>query len=34
MPHAGDRPEEGKRVDATHFHGNEMRDGHGHRVKK
>ncbi|HUB79974.1 MAG TPA: hypothetical protein VMB03_14305 [Bryobacteraceae bacterium] len=33
FPHAGDRAEQGKRVDAAHFHGNEMRDGHGHVVK-
>jgi hypothetical protein len=34
MPHAGDKAEDTKRVDAAHFHGNEMRDGHGHVVKK
>ena len=34
VPHAGDKPEPAKRVDAAHFHGNEMRDGHGHVVKK
>ena len=34
MPHAGDRAEAGKRVDAAHFHGNEMRDGKGHVVKR
>ena len=34
MPHAGEHAEEGRRVDAAHFHGNEMRDGHGHVVKK
>jgi len=34
MPHRGDKAEDGKRVDAAHFHGNEMRDGHGHVVKK
>jgi hypothetical protein len=34
MPHRGDRAEDNKRVDAAHFHGNEMRDGHGHVVKK
>ena len=33
-PHAGDKAEEAKRVDAAHFKGNEMRDGHGHVVKK
>jgi hypothetical protein len=34
MPHAGEKAEAAKRVDARHFHGNEMRDGHGHVVKK
>lgn len=34
MPHVGDKPEAGRRVDAAHFHGNEMRDGHGHTVKR
>jgi len=34
MPRVGERAEEGKRVDANRFHGNEMRDGHGHVVKK
>jgi hypothetical protein len=34
MPKAGEKAEEGKRVDAAHFKGNEMRDGHGHVVKK
>jgi len=34
MPQAGEKAEEGKRVDAAHFRGNEMRDGHGHVVKK
>jgi hypothetical protein len=34
MPRVGDKAEEGKRVDAAHFHGNEMRDGHGHVVKR
>jgi hypothetical protein len=34
MPKVGERAEEGKRVDAAHFRGNEMRDGHGHVVKK
>ena len=30
MPRVGDKPEEARRVDAAHFKGNEMRDGHGH----
>jgi hypothetical protein len=34
FPHAGDKAEEGHRVDSAHFHGNEMRDGHGHKVKR
>ena len=34
MPHAGEKAEEGRRVDAGHFRGNEMRDGHGHVVKR
>src|ERR1700685_167907 len=34
MPKAGERAEEAKRVDAAHFKGNEVRDGHGHVVKK
>lgn len=34
MPQRGERPEPTKRVDAAHFKGNEMRDGHGHVVKK
>jgi len=34
FPHRGDRADEHRRVDASHFHGNEMRDGHGHVVKK
>jgi hypothetical protein len=29
LPHRGERPDPGRRVDASHFHGNEMRDGHG-----
>jgi hypothetical protein len=31
MPERGERPDEGRRVDAAHFHGNEQRDGHGGR---
>jgi hypothetical protein len=34
MPKAGEKAVESKRIDAAHFHGNEMRDGHGHVVKK
>ena len=31
IPNRGDRPDPSKRVDQIdHFHGNEMRDGHGH----
>jgi hypothetical protein len=33
MPQRGEKPEASKRVDASHFHGNEMRDGRGHVVK-
>src|SRR6204780_2478173 len=34
MPARGEKAEPAKRVDASHFHGNEMRDGKGHVVKK
>ena len=34
MPQRGEKPDEAKRVDATHFKGNEMRDGRGHVVKE
>jgi hypothetical protein len=34
MPAVGERPEPGRRMDAAHFHGNEMRDGHGHVAKR
>jgi hypothetical protein len=34
MPERGEKADEGKRVDAAHFKGNEMRDGRGHVVKK
>jgi hypothetical protein len=34
MPHRGDKAEASRRVDASHFHGNEMRDGRGHTVKR
>ncbi len=33
-PNPGERAEEAKRVDAAHFKGNEVRDGHGHVVGK
>ena len=32
-PHRGEHADESRRVDASHFHGNEMRDGRGHVVK-
>src|ERR1700683_1504822 len=34
VPQRGEKPEEGKRVNASSFKGNEMRDGRGHVVKK
>jgi hypothetical protein len=34
MPARGEKADEGKRVDAAHFKGNEMRDGRGHIVKR
>jgi hypothetical protein len=34
MPTRGERRDPAKMVDAAHFHGNEMRDGHGHVVKR
>jgi hypothetical protein len=34
MPQRGERPEPARRVDAAHFKGNEMRDGHGHLAKE
>jgi hypothetical protein len=34
MPARGEKAVEEKRVDASHFKGNEMRDGRGHVVKK
>jgi hypothetical protein len=34
MPKVGERAEPGRRVTAGNFHGNEMRDGHGHVVKR
>ena len=33
MPNRGEKPDPAMRVDAAHFHGNEMRDGRGHVVK-
>ena len=33
MPKVGEKPDETKRVDASHFKGNEVRDGRGHVVK-
>lgn len=33
MPQRGEKPVEANRVTASNFHGNEMRDGHGHVVK-
>jgi hypothetical protein len=32
-PKPGEKAEEAKRVDAAHFKGNEVRDGHGHVVE-
>jgi hypothetical protein len=34
VPQRGEKAEEGKRVDAAHFHGNEMHDEKGHVVKR
>lgn len=34
LPQRGEKPVESKRVDASHFKGNEMRDGRGHEVKR
>jgi hypothetical protein len=34
MPARGEKAVPEKRVDASHFKGNEMRDGRGHTVKK
>jgi hypothetical protein len=33
-PARGEKAEPARRVDAAHFHGNEMRDGRGHVVKR
>jgi hypothetical protein len=34
MPKRGDKADESKRVDAAHFKGNEVHDGHGHVVNE
>jgi len=34
LPERGEKADESKRVDASRFKGNEMRDGRGHVVKK
>jgi hypothetical protein len=34
MPARGEKADEGKRVDAAHFNGNEARDGRGHVVEE
>jgi hypothetical protein len=34
MPQRGEKFDSAKRVDAGHFHGNEMRDGRGHVAKR
>jgi hypothetical protein len=34
MPQRGERAEPARRVDASHFKGNEMRDGRGHVAKE
>jgi hypothetical protein len=33
MPAVGEKPDPARRVDSSHFKGNEMRDGRGHVVK-
>ena len=33
MPQRGEKPVESRRVTASNFHGNEMRDGRGHTVQ-
>jgi len=33
-PQRGEKPDPNKRIETMHFKGNEMRDGHGHVVKK
>jgi len=34
MPARGEKPDPAMRVNASNFHGNEMRDGHGHTVNE
>lgn len=34
VPKVGEKAEPSRRVDAAHFHGNEMRDGRGHIAKR
>ncbi len=34
MPKVGEKADPARRVDASHFKGNEMRDGHGHVVNE
>lgn len=34
MPQRGEKPDESRRVTASNFHGNEMRDGRGHTVEE
>jgi len=34
MPQRGEKADESKRVDSSHFNGNEMRDGRGHVVNE
>ena len=34
MPGRGEKADPARRVDAAHFHGNEMRDGRGHVAKR
>jgi len=34
LPQRGEKFDSAKRVDAAHFHGNEMRDGRGHTAKR
>jgi hypothetical protein len=34
MPARGEKADPARRIDASHFKGNEMRDGRGHVVKK
>jgi hypothetical protein len=34
LPQRGERPVESNRPNPSTFHGNEMRDGHGHAVRR